>query len=90
MKPPAASRTLTIAAVGFLLLDAVLFALAAIAFGRPLLLLPAAVCGGAGALVVLAWRRYRRILLELEQARREMKREVESLRALLQSRDLQN
>ena len=90
MKRPPPSRTLTTAAVGFLLLDAVLFALAAIAFARPLLLLPAAVCAGAGALVVLAWRRYRRILLELEQARREMKREVESLRDLLQSRDLRN
>ncbi len=90
MKPPAVSRTLTTAAVGFLLLDAVLFTLAAIAFGRPLLLVPAAVCAAAGALVVRAWRRYRRILFELEQARREMKREVESLRRLLQSHDLQN
>lgn len=88
MKPP--SRALTTAAVGFLLLDAALFALAAIAFSRPLLLLPAAICAAAGGGVVLAWRRYRRTLLELEEARREMRREVEALRELLQSHDLQN
>ena len=88
MKPP--SRALTTAAVGFLLLDAALFTLAAIAFSRPLLLLPAAICAAAGGLVVLAWRRYRRTLLELEEARREMRREVEALRQLLQSHDQQN
>jgi len=40
--------------------------------------------------VVVAWRRYRRTLLELEDARRDMKREVEALRELLQSRHFQN
>ena len=88
--PPAplrASRTLTTAAVGFLLLDAILFALAAIACNRLLLLIPAAVCAAAGVLVVVAWRRYRRTLLELEEARREMKREVKALRELLQGHD---
>jgi Flp pilus assembly protein TadB len=84
------SRTLTTAAVGFLCLDAALFALAAILLARPLLLLPAAVCLGAGGMVVLAWRRYRRTLLELEDARREMRREVEALRDLLQSKNLSN
>lgn len=88
MKGP--SRTLTTAAVGFLWLDAVLFALAAFAFDRPLLSMPAAICAGAGALVVLAWRRYRRTVLELEDARREMKREVEALRELLQSKHISN
>jgi len=88
VKPP--SRTLTTAAVGFLLLDAVLFALAAFAVHRPLLLIPSGLCAIAGGLVVLAWRRYRRTLLELEEARREMRREVEALRELLQSHDLQN
>ena len=88
MKPP--SRTLTTAAVGFLLLDAVLFALAALTFNRPLLLIPAAICAVAGGVVVVAWRRYRRTLLELEDARRDMKREVEALRELLQSRHFQN
>jgi len=88
VKPP--SRTLTTAAVGFLLLDAVLFALAALTFNRPLLLIPAAICAVAGGVVVVAWRRYRRTLLELEDARRDMKREVEALRELLQSRHFQN
>jgi len=88
VKPP--NRTLTTVAVGFLLLDAILFTLAAIMFGRPLLLLAAVVCLGAGGLVVVAWRRYRRTLLELEQARREMRREVEALRELLQSKNLTN
>ena len=90
MKPPPPSRTLTTAAVGFLLLDAVLFAFAALTFNRPLLLIPAGICAVAGGLVVVAWRRYRRTLLELEEARREMKREVEALRALLQSHHFQN
>jgi Flp pilus assembly protein TadB len=86
----APSRALTTAAVGFLLLDAVLFALAAITFHRLLLLLPAAVCAAAGGFVVLAWRRYRRTLVELEDARREMKREVEALRDLLHSKNISN
>lgn len=90
MKPARPSRTLTTLAVGFLVLDAVLFALAAMAFNRPLLSIPAAICAGAGLLVVLAWRRYRRTLLELEDARREMKREVEALRELLQSKHFSN
>jgi len=84
------SRTLTTAAVGFLLLDAVLFAFAALTFNRPLLLIPAVICAIGGALVVVAWRRYRRTLLELEEARRDMKREVEALRELLQSHHFQN
>lgn len=90
MKKTAPSRTLTTAAVGFLLLDAILFALAAVTFSRPWLFLPAAICLGAGTMVVLAWRRYRRTLLELEEARRDMRRQVEELRDLLQSKNLSN
>lgn len=86
----APSRTLTTAAIGFLLLDAALLALAAVMFDRPLLLVPAGLCAGAAALVVLGWRRYRRTLAELEEARRDMKREVESLRELLQDHHLHN
>ncbi|MGH7529740.1 MAG: hypothetical protein ACREMN_05110 [Gemmatimonadales bacterium] len=82
MKRP--SRTLTTAAVGFLLLDAVLFGLAGVAW-RPLLLIPAAICLLAAGLVLVAWRRYRRTLDELAEARREMRREVDSLRELLQT-----
>lgn len=76
-------RTLTTFAVGFLLLDAVLLGLAAVAAARPLLFIPAGVCAGAAVLVVVAWRRYRRTLAELADARREMKQEAESLRELL-------
>jgi hypothetical protein len=70
------TRAVTIFAVGFLLLDAVLFALVA-RYGW------AGVCAGAALLVVFGWRRYRRAMADLAAARREMKREVESLRALL-------
>jgi hypothetical protein len=90
VKTPAPSRTLTTAAVGFLLLDAVLFAFAALTFNRPLLFIPAVICAIGGGFVVVAWRRYRRTLLELEEARREMKREVEALRELLQGHHFQN
>jgi len=72
------TRAVTIFAVGFLLLDAVLFALV----GR---FVSAAVCGIATALVVLGWRRYRRAMAELADARKEMKREIDSIRALLQT-----
>lgn len=89
-RPRTPSRTLTTFAVGFLLLDAALFALAGIAFGRPWLLVAAGVCAAAGVVVIFAWRRYRRTLAELEDARREMKREVESLRELLHDHHLHN
>ena len=70
------TRAVTIFAVGFLLLNAVLLAM----IGH---LGWAAVCAGAAALAVAGWFRYRRTLRELADARREMKREVESLRDLL-------
>src|SRR6266702_4718282 len=88
MKPP--SRTLTTLAVGFLSLDALLLGYAAIASRRPLLALGGGACALAAALVVLAWRRYRRTLLELDAARREMRREVESIRELLGRHHLNN
>lgn len=70
------TRAVTVFAVGFLALDAVLFALVS-------RFLWAGVCAAAAILVVLGWRRYRRAMAELAAARKEMKREVESLRALL-------
>ena len=70
------TRGVTIVAVGFLLLDALLFALVS-------RFVWAGVCCGAAGLVVIGWRRYRRAMAELANARQEMKREVESLRALL-------
>ena len=76
MRPPSASRIVTTFAVAFLVLDALLFGLA----GR---FIPASVCAVAAVVVILAWRRYRRALAELADARRELKREAESLRELL-------
>lgn len=76
MTTAAFTRGVTIFAVGFLLLDAALFALA----GRYVW---AGVCTVGALLVVLGWRRYRRAMAELAEARREMKQEVESIRELL-------
>jgi hypothetical protein len=76
MSTPAFTRAVTIFAVGFLLLDGALFGLV----GRYVW---AAVCVIAAGLVVVGWRRYNRAMAELADARREMKEEVESLRALL-------
>jgi ABC-type dipeptide/oligopeptide/nickel transport system permease subunit len=70
------SRAVTILAVGFLLLDAVLFALV----NR---LIWAGVCAVAAALVLVGWFRYRRVMRELADARKEMKREAEAIRELL-------
>ena len=70
------TRAVTVFAVGFLALDAVLFALV----NR---FLWAGVCAVAAVLVVVGWRRYRRAMAELAAARKEMKREVESIRDLL-------
>jgi NhaP-type Na+/H+ or K+/H+ antiporter len=70
------TRAVTVFAVGFLALDAVLFALV----NR---FLWSGVCAVAAVLVVVGWRRYRRAMAELADARKEMKREVESIRDLL-------
>ncbi len=84
------SRVLTAFAVGFLLLDALLLAYSGFALGRRMLLFWAAVCLVAAVLVVLGWRRYRRVMSDLERARREMRAEVESIRQLLHGRHLDN
>ena len=76
MKAP--SRALTTFTVGFLTLDGLLFALAE-------RFIAAGVCAVAAGLVILGWRRYRRIMAELADARREMKREAEAIRDLLQT-----
>ena len=84
------SRVLTTFAVGFLLLDALLLAYSGFALGRRMLLFWAAVCLVAAVLVVLGWRRYRRVMSDLERARREMRAEVESIRQLLHGRHFDN
>ena len=57
MSTSAFTRAVTILAVGFLLLDAVLFALVS-------RFLWAAVCGVAAVLVIVGWQRYRRIAMD--------------------------
>jgi hypothetical protein len=73
------TRGVTIVAVGFLLLNAVLLAM----INR---FIWAGVCAVVAVLVVVGWFRYRRTMRELADARKEMKREVEALRALLHER----
>jgi len=70
------TRGVTIFAVGFLLLNAVLLAMIDHLFW-------AGVCVAVAGLAVVGWVRYRRILAELAAARKEMKREVQELRDLL-------
>jgi hypothetical protein len=70
------TRAVTVFAIGFLLLDATLFALAT-------RWIWASGCALAAVLVIFGWRRYRRAMAELAAARKEMKREAESLRDLL-------
>ena len=81
MKAP--SRTLTTVAMGILLLDAALLAYAGVWFGRASLVVGAGVCGILALVVALGWRRYRRTLVEIDAARRDMRQEVESIRELL-------
>ena len=79
-------KLLTAFAVAFLLLNAVLLGWAGLGMHRPGLVVAASVFVAAAVLVILAGRRYRRIVAELQDERRDMKREVESLRALLRNR----
>jgi len=84
------SRTLTTFTVGFLLLDALLLGYSGFALGRRWLVFWGAVCLVAAVLVVVGWRRYRRVMSDLERARREMRAEVESIRQLLHGKHLDN
>lgn len=86
----ALARGLTTFTVGFLLLDATLLFYSGASLGRPLLMVGGGVCGLAAGLVVLGWRRYRRAIAELEQARRDLRAEVDSIRDLLHSKHLHN
>jgi len=88
MKAP--SRTLTTFAFALTALNAMLLAFGAIAYDQTWLLAPAAVCAVVAAGVLLGWRWYRRTIAELDSARPELKREVEELRALLRSHNIQN
>ena len=84
------TRALTIFTVGFLLLDALLLAYSGLALGRRMLVFWGAVFLAAAVLVVIGWRRYRRVMSDLEGAQREMRAEVESIRELLHGKHLDN
>ena len=84
------SRALTTFAVGFLLLDAVLLVYSGAALGRATLVVWGAVFFVSAGLVVVGWRRYRRLMADLERARRDMHAEIESIRALLHEKHFHN
>ena len=84
------SRTLAILAIAFLSVDALLFLYSGLSLGRPGLVMSGVGCALVAVLVGLSWRRYRRAIAELEQARRDMRAEVESLRDLLRGKGLHN
>ncbi|HYL54809.1 MAG TPA: hypothetical protein VEU73_04430 [Gemmatimonadales bacterium] len=84
------SRALTTFAVGFLLLDAVLLIYSGAALGRTRLVVWGVAFVVVAGLVVIGWRRYRRLMADLEQARRDMRAEIESIRALLHEKHLHN
>ena len=84
------SRALTTFTVGFLLLDALLLAYSGFALDRPWRVFGGAVCLVAAVLVVFLWRRYRRVMSDLERDRREIRAEVESIRELLHGKHLDN
>ncbi|MGH7538176.1 MAG: hypothetical protein ACREMF_06055 [Gemmatimonadales bacterium] len=86
--PP--GRPVATFAVGFLLLDAVLLVWFGLELGRGGLVGGGIACALAAAAVVLAWRRYRRTLADVDAGRREMKAAAESIRQLLKERHLQN
>ncbi len=76
MSTYAFTRAVTIFAVGFLLLNAVLLVMID-------QIVWAVVFAGVALLAVVGWFRFRRAMAELVDARKEMKREIESLRDLL-------
>jgi len=90
MTRPAPGRCLTIFAVGFLLLDALLLVWLGVELSRVGLVAGGVGCFVAAGVVVLVWRRYRRTLDDLSAQRREMKAEVEAIRELLRDKHLQN
>lgn len=80
-----AVRAGVVAAVGFLLLDAVLLGVAAAWGRRPWLFLWAAVFTAAAVGVLALWRRYLAHLGELDTQRRAMRLEIEHMRAAVRN-----
>ena len=84
------NRAFTTFAIGFLALDAILLAYAGIELHRWGLVAGGATCAVGVPVVLVLWRRHRQKVAELNEARREMRAEVESIRHLLQSKHLRN
>jgi len=80
---PPRGRALTYLAVGFLLLDGVLLGLAGLWSHRPGLIAGGVLCGALAGGVLLLWRRQRRLLAEMADARRAVSAEARALRELL-------
>lgn len=76
---PRSIRPLIIIAVGFFTLDGVLLVAAWFWTGRPVMLVGAVFCFLAAGAAVLLGRRYNRILANLDEARAELRREVERM-----------
>jgi membrane protein implicated in regulation of membrane protease activity len=89
VKPPRGRAVVTLA-VGFLALDAVLLVYAGASTGRWALHVAAVACAAGAVLVISVWRRYRAALHELDDARRAMRAEIQSIRELLQHHHLNN
>ena len=81
MSSYAFSRGVTIFAVGFLVLNAALLFIV----NRYIM---GSVFTVAAVLVMIGWFWYRRVMRELDQDRKDMQREVESLRDLLHTHHL--
>jgi hypothetical protein len=76
-------RVATVVAVGALGLDGLLLLGAGSWSDSTGLVLGGVTCLLLAGLVLLGWRRHRRIAAELAEARRELRQEVESLRQLI-------
>ncbi len=80
---PVRGRTITLFAVGVLVLDGVLLLLIGLWSGTLWAGVGGTVCLLLAGAVLLLWRRHRRALAELADARAEMRDEARSLRNLL-------
>lgn len=76
-------RIVTVAAVAVLLCDATLLLFGAFTFHRFWLGVGGGLCVLLALVVLVAWRRYRRALVELAAARRDLRAQVEELRELI-------
>lgn len=83
-------RGLTIFAVGFLLLDAILLAWAGLELHRLGLIGWGLLCAAGAIVVVVLWRRHMKDLTEVEEGRRAIRRQAEEIRALLRQHHMSN